>query len=248
MRAPLRLRHHRAARRSRRAAQRRQRDGAGGPGARAAATGPAEGAALRDPRRVRVPRLATLLAVYLISLALGEAGRRRLPAVPGCPALLAAAAGQRAAHAAEGDADVRAVAVLGDGREGRADRHRLRHRFDPGGGRDVAEDLGRSSPAASSASSMMRHGDRPAARDRRSAIRRSWTARSSSSRGWASSWWSSICTPPATSASRSRKWIVARADRRDLLDRAAVCACASSGKTRTDAEQQASELLNDQDS
>ena len=146
--------------------------------------------------------------LYLIRLALGEAGRRRCTC---CTCRTSHFFGRRGrGGAARGRA--------GDGRgsacrafwatvvQGRADRHRLRGRLDPRRRGDVAEAVGdpdRRHP---------RHhrdaaGDRPAARRSSSAIRRSWTARSSSSRGSASSCWSSTCTSTGLIGWEVPKWL-----------------------------------------
>ena len=98
--------------------------------------------------------LATLLAVYLIQRRLGEAGRRGLPALSARSTISSGAATpRRAASRQTAQAVAGPVGLLGDGPEGRADRLRLRDRLDPRGRGDVAEALGRSSPAAFSASS-----------------------------------------------------------------------------------------------
>ena len=87
--------------------------------------------------------LATLLAVYLIQLGWVKLLGRRLPAVSGLPPLLQARRRtKRGARRRRRQADVRAVGLLGDGRQGRADRHRVRHRLDPRRRGDVAEDVG----------------------------------------------------------------------------------------------------------
>ena len=144
----------------------------------------AQGAPLRHGRRLRVPDPRHAAGRPPDAVRLGEAHRRR----PICCTW-------SYSHFFGGGSGGRATApssprrrwlglsrVLGDGREGGADRPGLLGRFDPGRGRDVAEDLGgdhRRHP---------RHhhdadGDRPAAARSSGAIRRSWTARSSSSRG-----------------------------------------------------------------
>ena len=63
----------------------------------------AEGASLRHRRRVRCSAASRRCSrSYLIQLALGEAGRRRLPAVPAVPALLPERRRRDAAGAAAG--------------------------------------------------------------------------------------------------------------------------------------------------
>ena len=87
--------------------------------------------------------IAILLAAFLIRARLGEAARRRLPAVPGLPPLLQRS---RAADDRRTPPKAQAVArpdrVLGDGGQGGVDRHRLRHRLDSRRRRDVAEAVG----------------------------------------------------------------------------------------------------------
>ena len=77
-----------AAGRPRRAAERRQRAGPGRHGPRPAAARPAEGAALRAGRRVRLPDRGDAARRAPASRWLGQADRRLLPAVPDGAALL----------------------------------------------------------------------------------------------------------------------------------------------------------------
>ena len=81
---------------------------------------------------------------------------------------------------------------------------------------------------------------------RASAIRRSWTARSSSSRGSGIKLVVEYLHAERLHRLRDPAVVVARADRRDLRRRAAVCAARRSGRRSDRAEQRASELLNDQ--
>ena len=148
----------------------------------------AEGAALRHPRRVRLPRDRDAAGGLPDPARLGEAGRRGVPAVSAVPALLpAAASGEERRAPPPATAVARAVA--------RSGRRSSRSSSPTSSSRST-----RSSSAVAMSPKLWvdpdrrhpRHrrdaaGDRAAARRSSSATRRSWTARSSSSRGSASS-------------------------------------------------------------
>src|SRR3954467_4818576 len=132
-------RHDRAARRARGPAQRRQRDGPRGARPRPSEETAAEGPSLRHHRRLRVPDDRGAARDLSDPAWVGETSPRRLPDVSRVQPFRRRTDGRGTTGRTAGPAGVRPVGLLGDGREGRADRHRVRHRLHPRRGRGVAE-------------------------------------------------------------------------------------------------------------
>ncbi len=151
--------------------------------------------------------LATLLAVYLIQLGWVKLARRGVSAVSDVLTTSSSAAARRCGGRRPRPRPMLGLsAVLGDRRQGRADRHRLRHRLDPRGRRDVAEDVGhpdRRHPGHHR--DAARH--RPAARDCRALSGARGRRLHHHRVGRVSSWWSSTCTPAGYVHFEIPKWL-----------------------------------------